>query len=198
MKANLTVIRMQGWQRNMWYDETGLEFIKPSPNIPDLTTAALYPGLCLIEGINVSEGRGTQTPFKIFGAPWIDSDKLIKSLNDLNLPGLGFKSKQFTPVSIPGMSTNPKYKDQSCNGAEIVIRDRDSLDIFYSGVKIVETLYNLYPDSLEFRSGHFDRLCGTDNIRKAIMDRISDDKLKKLTEAGVAEFKKMTKPYLLY
>lgn len=195
IKANLQVIKMRGWQRGMWYDQTGLDFIKPSPNMPDLETAAIYPGLCLIEGINVSEGRGTQTPFKIFGAPWIDSNLLVKNLNALNLPGLEFKTKQFTPVSIPGMSTSPKYKDTLCNGAEIVIKDRNSLDIFYSGVKIVETLYKLYPDSLEFRSRHFDRLCGTDDIRKTMLN---GGNLKTISKRGTDNFRKLRDKYLLY
>jgi len=99
VKAELVVVPIEGWRRRMWYDETGLRFIKPSPNMPDLETAAVYPGLCLLEGTNVSEGRGTAMPFRRFGAPWIDSRLLVGRLNALNLPGMRFEQVSFTPTS---------------------------------------------------------------------------------------------------
>ncbi|MCB0284103.1 MAG: DUF1343 domain-containing protein [Calditrichaeota bacterium] len=198
IKANLHVIKMQGWQRNMWFDQTGLSFINPSPNIPDIETATLYPGLCLIEGVNVSEGRGTYTPFKLFGAPWIDSDQLVQHLKALQLAGIDFKPAHFTPVSITEMATNPKYKDQACNGAEIAITNRDAFKPVYSGIKIVETLYQLYPDSLRFLERHFDRLIGTADVRNAILNKADDAELKQLSERGVADFMELRGKYLLY
>ncbi len=108
VKADLTVVPLTGWQRGMWYDQTGLRFIKPSPNMPDLETATLYPGLCLLEGTNLSEGRGTPKPFRQFGAPWIDSNALAARLNALNLPGLRFAADLVHPDKLqapgPGVS----------------------------------------------------------------------------------------------
>ena len=125
----LTVIPMEGWHSSLWYDETTLPWIKPSPNIPDLETALIYPGMCLLEGTNISEGRGTNNPFKWFGAPWIDNKGLSQELNKLKLPGVVFVPKSFTPISIPGVSDRPKYEDQLCYGIEIRIIDRNQ---FYS------------------------------------------------------------------
>jgi len=109
VKADLVVIPMKGWRRRMWYDQTGLSFIKTSPNMPNLETAAIYPGLCLLEGTNISEGRGTRMPFRQFGAPWIDSKQLADRLNKLKLPGMHFEPVSFTPASS-------KYQGQICNG----------------------------------------------------------------------------------
>lgn len=198
IKANLHVIKMQGWQRAMWYNQTGLHFINPSPNIPDLETADLFPGLCLIEGINVSEGRGTYTPFKLFGAPWIDAEQLVQQLKELHLAGIDFKPAHFTPISIKEMATHPKYKDQACNGAEITVTNRDEFKPVYSGIKIVETLFQLYPDSLRFLERHFDRLIGTADVRNAILNKADDAELKQLSERGVADFMKLRGKYLLY
>jgi len=97
-KVSLQVIPMQGWQRKMWYDQTGLPWVSPSPNMPTLTTATVYPGQVFLEGTNVSEGRGTTKPFELFGAPWIDGYELTKRLNSLLLPGAAFREAWFTPT----------------------------------------------------------------------------------------------------
>ncbi len=197
IKADLTVIRVKNWHREEWYDETGLSFIKPSPNMPDLETAALYPGMCLLEGTNVSEGRGSLLPFKIFGAPWIDGPKLTDRLNRLQLPGIVFRDTVFTPRSISGMSANPKYKNKTCNGCRVYITNRKIMQPFYSGLSIVAQIRQSYPDSLRFRTGHFDRLCGTDKIRKTIQAG-NLNRLKKLSALGVDDFKALRRLYLLY
>jgi uncharacterized protein YbbC (DUF1343 family) len=161
VKADLAVVPLTGWRRGMWYDQTGLRFIKPSPNMPDLETAALYPGLCLLEGTNVSEGRGTPKPFRQFGAPWIDPNALSIKLNALSLPGLRFRPTSFTP-------TSSKFQGQKCLGVEITLTDRTGLEPFWAGVLIINELHRLYPDTFEWRAAHFDRLCGTSTIRAAI------------------------------
>jgi len=161
VKADLTVVPLTGWKRGMWYDQTGLGFVKPSPNMPDLETATLYPGLCLIEGTNLSEGRGTPKPFRQFGAPWIDAKALATRLNALALPGLRFAPTSFTPASS-------KHQGQLCQGVEITLVDRDRLEPFWAGVLIVNEVCRMYPDQFEWNASHFDRLCGTATIREAI------------------------------
>ena len=120
-KVDLYIIKMQGWNRSMYYDETGLLFNPPSPNIPDLETAILYSGLCLIEGTNLSEGRGTEFPFKQIGAPWLDASALLKQLNTYNHNGIKVEEVSFTPKSIPGKSKFPKYENVTCEGIKISI-----------------------------------------------------------------------------
>ncbi|MFH1853242.1 MAG: DUF1343 domain-containing protein [Candidatus Neomarinimicrobiota bacterium] len=164
----LEIIPMQGWSPNLWYDETGLPWVKPSPNIPDLETAIIYPGLCLVEGINVNEGRGTYQPFKKIGAPWIEEKKLAQALNDLQLPGIVFKPIRFTPVGIAGMSDNPKFKNQNCGGVEILLTDRSVLNSVATGVLVLATIHSLYPEQLEYNRGTLARLWGSDTLPELI------------------------------
>jgi len=191
VKADLTVVPLTGWQRGMWYDQTGLRFIKPSPNMPDLETATLYPGLCLIEGTNLSEGRGTSKPFRQFGAPWIDSNALAARLKALSLPGLRFTPTSFTP-------TSSKHQGKLCHGVEITVMDRNDLEPFWTGVLIVNEVYKMHPAQLEWNASHFDRLCGTDTIRKAITARASLQPLKSTWEAACKTFEESGRKHLLY
>ena len=191
VKADLVIIPMKGWRRRMWYDQTGLSFIKTSPNMPNLQTAAIYPGLCLLEGTNISEGRGTTMPFRQFGAPWIDSERLAERLNKLNLPGMHFEPVSFTPESS-------KYQGQICNGVRIIITERDRLEPYYSGVQIVNEIYRMYPDNFQWKERHFDRLCGTSRIRDAITNQSSLNRLRDKWQVELKSFHKIRKQYLLY
>jgi uncharacterized protein YbbC (DUF1343 family) len=191
IKAKLVVVPMEGWRRSMWYDQTGLRFIKTSPNMPDLETAAIYPGLCLLEGTNVSEGRGTAMPFRQFGAPWINSKRLAERLNALNLPAMRFEPTRFTP-------TSSKFKGQTCNGVRIVVADRNNLKPYLSGIKIVNEIFRLYPDDFQWRASHFDRLCGTSTIRKAIVNGASIDELREKWQPDLTSFRKIRDKYLIY
>lgn len=123
--AELIIGKMQNWKREFYYDDCNLKWIKPSPNMPDLKTAIAYPGLCLIEGTNISEGRGTYSPFLIIGSPFIDSQDVISEMKNYNLDGVTISDTSFTPISIPNMSTSPKYLDENCNGISINITDRN-------------------------------------------------------------------------
>ena len=190
-KADLTVVTMTDYKRSYWYDQTSLKFIKPSPNMTSVQCAAVYPGTCLFEGTNISEGRGTKIPFLQFGAPWIDAKKLTAELNNLALPGMKFKTAKFTP-------TFSKYEKQKCFGSEIIILDRDKIDTFWSGVLIVDTIYRMYPDKFEWRKNHFDRLCGTDQVRITITEHKPLKDLKIKWQKDIAEFLKIRKKYLLY
>jgi len=191
VKADLTVVPLTGWRRAMWYDQTHLRFIKPSPNMPDVETAAVYPGLCLLEGTNVSEGRGTPVPFRQFGAPWIRSDDLVATLNGLCLPGVRFESTTFVP-------TFSKHEGQKCHGVRIVLTDREALEPFWTGVCIINELHRLFPDRFEWRRAHFDRLCGTDTIRNAITAQSSLKALQSVWQTQSATFIRTRDQYLLY
>jgi len=160
----LKVIKMEGWEKNLWFDETDLPWVKPSPNIPDLETAIIYPGMCIIEGTNLSEGRGTQNPFKQIGATWVDGKLLSQKLNKYKLPGVVFKPVSFTPVSIPGMSTNPKFQDEKCFGIEVIIIDRNSFNSVKTGVVTLFTLCSMYPEKIIFKEKHLNRLWGSDQL----------------------------------
>jgi len=191
VKADLIVVPMEGWRRRMWYDRTGLRFIKTSPNMPNLETAAIYPGLCLLEGTNISEARGTKMPFRQFGAPWIDSKVLAGRLNALNLPAMRFEPVSFTPVSS-------KYKGRECHGVRILVADRDQLEPYFSGVRIVNEICRMYPDRFEWRASHFNRLCGTSKIRNAIKSNSSPDALHSKWQKELQAFLKTRAKYLIY
>lgn len=191
VKADLAVIPLTGWTRGMWYDQTGLTFIKPSPNMPDLETAAIYPGLCLIEGTNLSEGRGTPMPFRQFGAPWLDAKKLADTLNALHLPGVTFTPTTFTP-------TSSKHKDRLCQAVKVAVTDRTKLEPFRTGVEIVNAVCRQHKDQFEWHTAHFDRLCGTDTIRQTIASGAPLDPLRTRWQSECQAFAPTRAKYLLY
>jgi uncharacterized protein YbbC (DUF1343 family) len=159
--------------------------------MPDLETAALYPGLCLLEGTNVSEGRGTPMPFCQFGAPWIHAEELCARLNALGLPGLHFERTCFVP-------TASKHEGRECHGVRLVVTDRSTLEPFWMGVCIVNELHRWFPDAFEWRSAHFDRLCGTDTIRRAITTQSPLEPLRDAWRTQCVSYDKIRGEYLLY
>lgn len=161
--ADLTVIKIEGWKRSFWYDQTDLPWISPSPNMTTLETAIVYPGFCLLEGTNLSEGRGTDAPFLKFGAPWIDSRQYANALNALRLTGIRFKPINFTPVSIPNVAYKPKYENQLCGGVEIQITNRDELKSIVAMLIILEKTRDMYPEKFTIRSS-LNRLYGSDKL----------------------------------
>jgi len=160
----LSVIKMKNWKRNQWYDETGLQWIKPSPNIPDLNTALIYPGMCLLEATNINEGRGTDKPFKRFGAPWIDNAKLSNRLNELKMPGVEFKPVTYIPTDIDGMAINPTFKNKICKGIEIKIIDRDTYQSVQIGLNIISILRDEYPNKFVINDKRMISLLGVDEL----------------------------------
>ncbi|CAN5376127.1 DUF1343 domain-containing protein [soil metagenome] len=140
--ARLTVLPMRGWRREMWYDQTGLPWVLPSPNMPTLATATVYPGMCLLEATNVSEGRGTTRPFELFGAPWIDARELVAALEGRDLPGVVFREAYFQP-------TFQKHAGELCAGAQIHVIDRDVFLPFRTGIEILRQVSERHPR--EFR-----------------------------------------------
>ncbi len=163
VKADLTVIKMQNYRHEMWYDQTGLKWIDPSPNLPDMQSVEVYPGCVLLEATNVSEGRGTPHPFRWIGAPFIDSEKLIGLLNARNLPGVRFDPIEFTPDSLP-WAKDPKFVSRLCHGVDIVVTDRDIFRPVEMGVTLIWALHELYPGEFKVRVSGFDRLSGDASI----------------------------------
>lgn len=141
---NFHVIPMHGWRRKMWFDETGFPWVMPSPNMPTLDTAAVYPGMCLLEGTNLSEGRGTTRPFEIFGAPFIEPDVLVKRLKEFRLPGVAFRPLYFQPIF-------QKHAGRLCGGAQIHVTNRERFKPFKTGVAIIKTVHDLYPEHFKWK-----------------------------------------------
>ncbi len=190
-KASLKIIPMQGWERHMWYNETSLPWVIPSPNMPTLDTAVVYPGQVYLEGTNISEGRGTTKPFELFGAPWIDANHLTSLLNSLNLPGVKFREAWFKPI----MS---KYKGQICGGSQIHVTNRNIFQPFECTLFIIKTIRDEYPQYFKFHEDYFDKIMGTDKIRTALSEGISVREIKDLYQKELSLFKEQRKRYLLY
>ena len=197
-KLNLTVVPMKGWKRNMWYDQTGLKFVKPSPNIPDIETATLYPGFCLFEGTNISEGRGTLSPFKIIGAPWINGDTLLISLSKKTIRGVAFQSVKFTPMSIEGMAEHPKYLGKTCGGIKIAVTDREAFDPIKSAIILLKEIRILYPNRFMWKENWIDKLYGSGELREAIDSGKPLSVLFDSWEKEIKEYRKKIKSCLLY
>lgn len=142
--CSLEVVPLSGWKRGMWFDQTGLPFVPPSPNLPTLQSLTLYPGTCLVEGTNLSEGRGTTRPFEYIGAPWIDAEDLARRLNDLELPGVRFRPVYFVP-------TFSKHRDQPCRGVHIYVQDREKLQPVEMTLHLLACIRSMYPDHFAWR-----------------------------------------------
>jgi uncharacterized protein YbbC (DUF1343 family) len=143
-KCRLTILPMKNWKREMWFDQTGLPWVMPSPNMAALDTATVYPGMCLLEGTNISEGRGTTRPFEIFGAPFIDAEQLCNELNKLRLQGVFFRQNYFQP-------TFHKFVGELCGGAQIHVIDRNAFRPFQTGIEIIRLIRKLYPKSFAWK-----------------------------------------------
>lgn len=198
--ADLEIIKMKGWKRKFYFPDCSLKWTVPSPNMPSFETALVYPGMCLLEGTNVSEGRGTTRPFEIFGAPWIKEEKLVKDLNRKNIMGVEFRPLKFIP-------TFHKYCGKICGGAQIYVNDLMNFDPVCAGLEIIATIKNLYPKKFAWRKPPyefekkkmpFDILIGNSWIRKAIEKGESVDSMKKRWEKDLRDFIKKRERYLLY
>jgi uncharacterized protein YbbC (DUF1343 family) len=168
--VDLQIIPMSGWVRGQWFEETGLPWVMPSPNMPTVDTAAVYPGMCLLEGTNLSEGRGTTRPFEIFGAPFIDPEKLMGRLADFRLPGLCFRPLFFLP-------TFQKHAGTLCGGAQIHVTDRKKYKPFLTATAILKAVCELYPADFAWKKPPYeyeerilpiDILTGDDRFRTEI------------------------------
>ena len=140
--CDLHIIEMTGWKREMYFDETNLPWVIPSPNFPSQNTALVYPGTCIFEGTNMSEGRGTTIPFEVVGAPWIDADLYASKLNELGLKGVYFRPTYFTP-------TFSKNKEQLCGGVQVHVTDREQFSAVKTGWAMLEIVRTLYPKDFQ-------------------------------------------------
>jgi uncharacterized protein YbbC (DUF1343 family) len=189
MGVRLKVIPMQGYRRDMWFDETGLAWVNPSPNLRSLDQAALYPGVALSEASNVSVGRGTDTPFELLGAPWIRADELVQHLRGRQIPGVEFEPAAFTPDSSI-------FAGQPCNGIRIVLKDRVSLNAVGLGIEILCALQRLYPGV--FQLDPVLHMVGSRTVIRAIADGLEPESIAASWQPQLEEFRRRSTPYLLY
>lgn len=198
--AELTVVPLENYKRDQWYDETGLPWIKPSPNMLTLQTAGVYPATCLIEGTNYSEARGTLYPFERFGAPWVDGEKLAQKLNSYDLEGVIFEPVRFVPDSIvDGIEIYPpKFLGKKVNGVEMIVTNRNNFKSAEAGIYILHALKELYPEKLEWRKGRIDGLLGTSEVREALNLGVDPEKIIEKWENDLVTFRKKRQKHLLY
>ncbi|GAB6184352.1 exo-beta-N-acetylmuramidase NamZ family protein [Thermodesulfovibrio hydrogeniphilus] len=199
-KLELNVIPLKGWHRKIWFNETGLHWVMPSPNMPTLDTAVVYPGMCFFEGTILSEGRGTTRPFEIFGAPFIEPEKLVKRLKDFKLKGAVFRPLYFTP-------TFNKFTGELCGGAQIHVVDREKFKPVLTAVAILLAIKELYPEvnlwrnppyEYEFEKLPFDILAGSERLRKDIENGTSLKNIELWWQEELSKFEQIRKQYLLY
>ncbi len=187
--ADVRVIKMEGWSRGAWFDETGQTWINPSPNMRSLTEATLYPGIGLLEASNLSVGRGTDTPFEVVGAPWLDGQKLAKYLNERNIKGVRFVPVRFKPNASV-------FKDEQLGGVNIIITNRDEFNSVRTGIEIAAALRKLYPP--EWNVDKYQNLL----LNKEIFERVkrgdSPEDIERAMKAGVDDYLKRRTPFLLY
>lgn len=196
-KADLKVIKMHSWDRTKFWDELQLPWRDPSPNIVNFESVLLYPITVFFEGTNISEGRGTYTPFHIFGAPFIDSDKLKDELTPKLNDDYILRAIEFIPVSIADKAPNPRYRNEICEGIQLKLDNRENYNPLKTALILLTTIHQLYGDRLEF-SSHFNLLWGTDKIKNYILSIKSVDEILASWDQELAEFREIRKNYLLY
>ncbi len=195
----LHIIKMKGWRRKLYSDETDLPWIRPSPSIRSLHTALVYPGTCLIEGTNVSEGRGTEHPFEYIGAPWIQSRILLNELNSRQCPGVVFGAVSFTPRSTRTVTTDSKYESELCHGISLNVVDRRQFRPVATGMHVLFSLRDLYPRHFQIKTRRFDELVGSREVREALKkDHSTVEQLTARWDDGLQQFKKIRSKYLCY
>lgn len=204
IQAKIRVWKMEGWQRDWWYEDCQIPWIYPSPNMPMVETAVIYVGMCLIEGTNISEGRGTTRPFHLFGAPWINKHKLLHLLRlaaaDAQLEGCVFRAATFEPRF-------QKHAGEVCHGAEIIVTDRNRLDPLLLGLVILEALRKENPEKFAWRTETYefvdnpiaiDLLFGCSEVRGALETSVPSRDILHTMQSELGDFLKQRKACLLY
>ncbi len=199
--CDLTVVPMQGWKREMWYDQTGLLWVSPSPNMPTVATAAVYPGMCLIEGTQLSEGRGTTMPFELCGAPGIDAHQLAEALAVENLPGVLFRPQYFKP-------TFQKCAGALCGGVQLHVTDRNGFKPVLTGIAVIRAIARLFPRVFKWRTEPYefvsdrpaiDLLYGHPELRETLLpENQSLKEIEASWQTDLANFQAIRKNYLSY
>ncbi|MEH7795189.1 exo-beta-N-acetylmuramidase NamZ family protein [Bacillus safensis] len=192
INADVTVIKMKNWKRSMTFDDTKLPFVLPSPNMPTVDSTFVYPATGLIEGTNVSEGRGTTKPFELIGAPYINSSELADHLNQLKLKGVQFRPVSFTP-------TFSKHAGTLSHGVQLYVTDRSSFEAVKTGLSIIKAIHDLYPNDFQFlQTGSFDKLIGNGWMKEEINKGTSVKHMMKRYHHDLKTFEKKRKKYLIY
>jgi uncharacterized protein YbbC (DUF1343 family) len=198
--CELEIISMDGWKREFWHDDTNAPWVLPSPNMPTLDSATVFPGTVHFEGTQVSEGRGTTKPFELIGAPYIDPDDYADRLNALGLAGVYFRSCIFQP-------TFQKHAGVSCGGVQIHVLDRNLFEPWLAGIALAKLAHDMYQDQFRWKvppyeyvydKNPFDVISGTARIREAFEKGIALDEIAERTKEPLAEFKELREQYLLY
>jgi uncharacterized protein YbbC (DUF1343 family) len=198
--AELEIVPMEGWSRDMYWDATGLPWVLPSPNMPTLDTAIVYPGTVLFEGTMLSEGRGTTRPFELIGAPWLDAERLAERMNGADLAGVHFRSATFEP-------TFQKHARATCGGCQIHVTSRQEFEPVKAGVSLMRECFGLAPDRFKWRDPPYeyehdkmpiDILAGSPALREQIERQVPLDDIVMCWKRGESEFAEMRRPYLLY
>lgn len=199
INCDLVVVSMDGWKRDMTYEDTGLFWVPPSPNIPHAETVFPYSSICFIGELGtISEGVGTALPFELLGAPWMDGEKLANELNAKNLPGVYFRSTFFIPFFHPG---NYYYVRKQCSGVQIYVTNKDTFEPLQAQVHILTTIRKIHPDQNFFdtsRISSFDRAAGSDELRKAVLRGDSADEIIASWQGQLQEFEQIRQKYLIY
>jgi uncharacterized protein YbbC (DUF1343 family) len=198
--CELEVVAMEGYTRETWWDATGLPWIMPSPNVPTLDTAIVYPGTVLVEGTMLSEGRGTTRPFELVGAPWADGELFAGRMNRVGLPGVHFRGVHFEP-------TFQKHAKKTCGGCQIHVIDRQQFRPVAVGVSLIREFYATAPDLFAWRDPPYeyeyekmpvDILAGSPALRSQVEQQVPLEEIEASWRAGVEQFEDARRPYLLY
>jgi uncharacterized protein YbbC (DUF1343 family) len=192
--TNLVVVPALGWKRTMFYDQTGLPWVKPSPNMPDIESALLYPGICLFEGTNLSVGRGTPRAFRVLGAPWLDPERVIAGLDSSALQGLDVRATLFTPVA----PTDGKYAGVVLKGIQLRVRDRQVYDPTKLAVALLVAIRRVHPTEFQFRVQSIDRLAAGPELRQAVEAGTPARDIWSVWEPDLARFRETRAKYLIY
>ena len=198
MPAKLHVIPMQGWRRSMWFDETGLPWRKPSPNLLTLSSLLAYTGTCLFEALNVSEGRGTDQPFEYIGAPWLDNTRATAMLNELKLPGVVFDTVRFVPEQKSYHGRPPEMTGQQVRGIAVRVTDRNAFEPYRTGVALVWAVHALHPDQLQWNDSVLERLAATRRLKSMIIAQRTPAEIFSSWRDEVAAFAAQSAPYRIY
>jgi uncharacterized protein YbbC (DUF1343 family) len=200
MDLELAVLAMRGWERDLYFEHTGLPWVLPSPNMPTIDTALVYPGMCLVEGTELSEGRGTTRPFEWSGAPWIDGHRLARDMEAMDLPGCKLRPVVFTP-------TFHKHAMKANGGVQIHVTNSDAFRPYRTGVAFLKACHDQAPDRFQWRAKAYefvdqipaiDLLCGTAAVREGIEAGASIDDLAARWPRDEGAFLDEREPYLLY
>ena len=200
INCDLEIVTMDGWDRNLFYDETDCPWVMPSPNIPTVDTAVVFPGTVMFEGTKISEGRGTTRPFEIIGAPYFDGQEFADNLRKFNLPGVVFRPTNFLP-------TFQKHKDVGCSGVFLHVMDRAEFEPVITGITLIKTAFEMYRDNFDWKDtpyeyeldrNPFDVINGSTKIREFIENGKTVDEIKLFWADDVLNFRKLRENYLLY